>query len=118
MAATKQTSLSGDHAWRRWKAQILILLAIAATVAAPPAPESSAAVCGCSLLRAERHVLCRRIRQRLCFKDAGAKIEVEKGLTVRKMTLRDAGYSGTLALNNTELKGRCINDVCAKGGKS
>ena len=114
MAAKKHPSLIGDHSWRRWKVSLLILLAMAATAAAPPAPESSSE-CGCSLLRAERHVLCRRIGQGLCFKDAGAKIEVEKGLTVRRLTLRDAGYSGTLALNNTELKGRSINDVRPKG---
>ena len=114
MASKKQTSLIGDHAWRRWKVSLLILLAMAATAAAPPTPESSAE-CGCTLLRAERHVLCRRIRQGLCFKDAGTKIEVKKGLTVRRLTLRDAGYSGTLALNNTEIKGRSISEVRTMG---
>ena len=90
----------GDHSSRRWKPPLLILLTIAATVAAPPAPESSE--CDCALFRAEEHVLCRQIG-RLCFKDASAKVGVE-GLTVRKLTLSDARYSGTLTFNSTEFK--------------
>ena len=98
MSTTKRISGGGDHS-SQWKVP-LILLAIAATVAAPPAPESSD--CGCALLRAEEHVVCRQIGQ-LCFKDPSAKTGAE-GLTVRKLTLSDARYSGTLTFNRTEFK--------------
>ena len=97
-ATTKPPSGGAHHSSRRFA--LLILLTIAATVAAPPAPESSE--CDCALFRAEEHVLCRQIR-RLCFKDPSAKVGVE-GLIVRKLTLSDARYSGTLAFNSTEFK--------------
>ena len=44
--------------------------------------------------------MCRQIG-RLCFREPSAKVE---GLTVRKLTLSDMRYSGTLAFNDTELK--------------
>ena len=103
-AKTKRPSGAGgggDHSSRRWKPPLLILLTIAATVAAPPAPPESSE-CDCALFRAEEHVLCRQIG-RLCFKDPSAKVGVE-GLTVRKLTLSDARYSGTLTFNSTEFK--------------
>ena len=85
----------GAGHWRRWRA-LFALMTIVASAAAPAVrPE-----CGCVLDAAAEHVLCRQIG-RLCFKETA---EVEEGVTVRRLTLSDAHYSGALAFNYTDLK--------------
>ena len=82
-------------AGRRWRA-FFALLTIAATATAPAVRSE----CGCVLDAAAGHVVCRQIG-RLCFKEAA---EVGERVTVRRLTLSDAHYSGALAFNYTDLK--------------